>query len=101
MEASDFELDHNARRAQVHELAIQVAKLGIFRAEHLRDDFESWAMAISPLLNWDVAVLTKLVIHFQLFGGTIAELGTERHQKWVEMVNKGSIIGGFAMYVSI
>ena len=100
IQPSDIELDHKTRRAQVHELAIQVAKLGIFRAEHMRDDFSSWAMAISPLLNWDIAVLTKLVIHFQLFGGTVVELGTDRHQKWVDMINNGQVIGGFAMYVS-
>lgn len=99
MKPSDYELDHKSRRAQVHELAIQVAKLGILRAEHMRDDFSSWAMAISPLLNWDIAVLTKLVIHFQLFGGTVVELGTERHQKWVDLINSGQVIGGFAMYV--
>lgn len=98
MKPSDPEAHYVERRKQVHDLSVQIAKLGILKAEQLKNDFPSYAMAISPLLNWDVAVLTKIVIHFQLFGGTLVELGTERHQKWVDMANQGAFIGGFAMY---
>lgn len=98
MKPHDPEAHYVERRKQVHELSVQVARLGILKAEYLKDDFPSYAMAMSPLLNWDIAVLTKLVIHFQLFGGTLVELGTQRHQKWVDMVNQGAFIGGFAMY---
>lgn len=94
----DPEAHYVERRRQVHELSRHVASLGIFRAEFMKDDFASWASAITPFASWDLAVLTKLVIHFQLFGGTLVELGTERHQKWVDMVNSGAVIGGFAMY---
>lgn len=100
IKASDPEAHYTERRRQVHELSMQVAKLGIIKTEFMKDDFQSWAMAAKPLMNWDLGVLTKLVIHFQLFGGTLAELGTKRHQKWVDMVNNGSVIGGFAMYVA-
>jgi hypothetical protein len=93
------EADHKERRRQVHEKSIQVAKLGLIKAELLRDDFAKWSMLVSPMATWDLGVLTKLVIHFQLFGGTLVELGTERHKKWVEMANSGQFIGGFAMYV--
>lgn len=96
----DREAHYVERRRQVHELSKHIASLGIFRAEFLKDDFASWASAISPLVSWDLAVLTKLVIHFQLFGGTLVELGTERHQKWVDVVNTGAVIGGFAMYAA-
>lgn len=95
----DAEAHYSVRRKQVHELAIQVAKLGILKAEDLKYDFGRYAMAVSAMVGWDLAVLTKVVIHFQLFGGTLVELGTERHRKWIDMANSGEIIGGFAMYV--
>jgi acyl-CoA oxidase len=97
MKPHDYEEHYVARRKRVHELSVQVAKLGIIKAEFVKEDFATYLMALMPLLNWDLGVLTKLVIHFQLFGGTIMELGTERHRKWIEMANTGAIIGGFAM----
>ena len=101
MKPHDYEEHYVARRKRVHELSVQVAKLGIIKAEFVKEDFATYLMALMPLLNWDLGVLTKLVIHFQLFGGTIMELGTERHRKWIEMANTGAIIGGFAMFVKI
>ena len=97
---TEKEAPFQERRRQVHEKSIQIARLGILKSEYLRDDFGKWSMAVSPMVSWDLSVLTKLVIHFQLFGGTLVELGTERHGKWIEAANRGDYIGGFAMYVS-
>lgn len=101
LEPHDKEANYHERRRRVHELSVQVAKLGILKAEMLRDDIGQWIAGVSPLVMWDQGVATKLTIHFQLFGGSLAELGTTKHQSWIDKLNRGEFIGGFAMYVLI
>lgn len=45
----------------------------------------------------DGSMATKLTVQYNLFGGTMATLGTERHRKIVEGVKDLSVIGCFAL----
>jgi hypothetical protein len=86
------------RRKQVHELSVAIAKLGLLKSGFIKEDFAKWAMTVGPLANWDLGVFTKLISHFQVFGGALIELGTDRHQKWIDLCDNGDIIGAFAAY---
>jgi acyl-CoA oxidase len=39
----------------------------------------------------------KLSLGYHFFGGAIAALGTEEHQKYLEGIDDGKILGCFAM----
>lgn len=45
----------------------------------------------------DGSVATKLTVQFNLFGGTLLKLGTERHREIVKGVDDLSVIGCFAL----
>lgn len=97
---SKQEDDYHERRRRVHELSVQVAKLGILKPSMVTHNIGEWFAAMTPLASWDVGVMTKLVIHLQLFAGSISELGTAKHQHWIDKAHRGDIIGGFAMFVT-
>lgn len=97
MKPSNPESDHHEKRKEVHNLSIRLLKEGLLHTNWLSTDFHRYAAAISPILFWDLGVLSKVVISIQLFSGTILELGTDVHQKWIKMAEKGEVIGGFAM----
>eukprot|EP01114_Cavostelium_apophysatum_P013648 TRINITY_DN3351_c0_g1_i2.p1 TRINITY_DN3351_c0_g1~~TRINITY_DN3351_c0_g1_i2.p1 ORF type:complete len:614 (+),score=158.87 TRINITY_DN3351_c0_g1_i2:99-1940(+) len=45
----------------------------------------------------DGSMGTKLTVQFNLFGGTLVKLGTERHEKFIKGVSDLSVVGCFAL----
>ncbi|EGC33499.1 hypothetical protein DICPUDRAFT_48894 [Dictyostelium purpureum] len=78
--------------------AKEIAKLGLISVELIRDDPKKFLAYLNSLVVIDLSVLAKLVIHYQLFGGTILELGTEQHhKKYFPDIKHMKIVGGFGM----
>lgn len=45
----------------------------------------------------DGSMCTKMTVQFNLFGGTLITLGTERHRKHLEAIDDLSTVGCFAL----
>jgi acyl-CoA oxidase len=45
----------------------------------------------------DGSAATKLTVQFNLFGGTLLKLGTERHEKYLKGVDDLSVMGCFGL----
>ena len=45
----------------------------------------------------DGSMTTKMTVQFNLFGGTMITLGTERHRKYLKGIDDMSVIGCFAL----
>jgi acyl-CoA oxidase len=46
----------------------------------------------------DGSMATKMTVQFNLFGGTLLKLGTERHhKKWINGVDNLDVVGCFAL----
>lgn len=100
LEYDSFLLDMNSneKKIKTHEIAMKIAQTGVLRVEELRDQPLLFLSKLMNLIKLDMNVLAKFVIHYQLFGGTILELGTEYHHKiYFDDINKMKIVGGFAM----
>jgi len=89
-------LDH---QDQTHRNALDICKLKKFDINQLKNDPEQFLAYLFSVVNsCDLSVLAKIVIHFQLFGGSILELGTQyHHDKYFNDINSMRIVGGFAM----
>eukprot|EP01133_Synstelium_polycarpum_P015449 gene15449-18327_t len=94
-----YDLDGKTHKEQTNRVVNELLKTGKFSVQMLKDDpkkFLSYLFNLFPLV--DFSVIAKLVIHMQLFGGTILELGSEyHHNKYFPDINNYNIVGGFAM----
>ena len=95
---TDPEWSYHEYRDRLHDQALTFIKSKSLKAEWLRENPTKFLAHIMALSAHDISFASKLVIHFQLFGGTILELGTEyHHQTFLPRVNTLEIFGGFAM----
>jgi hypothetical protein len=60
---------------------IEFAKQGFLKTRYLREDPEKFIASIMALTVGELSFPAKLIIHYQLCGGTILELGTEWHHQ--------------------
>lgn len=61
-------------------------------------DIEQFIVAFETLAYHDLSLVVKFGVQFGLFGGSILNLGTERHHKeYLERIGKLELPGGFAM----
>ncbi|EGG18107.1 acyl-CoA oxidase [Cavenderia fasciculata] len=94
-----LDVDSTTQKRLTNEIVKKVMAMGRFRVQLLREDPKkllSYLHALFPSL--DLSPIAKIVIHLQLFGGTILEIGTEQHHKrYFDDINNYKIVGGFAM----
>ncbi|MCB0549827.1 MAG: acyl-CoA dehydrogenase family protein [Phaeodactylibacter sp.] len=63
-----------------------------------QDDMGAYATAFEMLGYFDLSLTIKFGVQFGLFGGSIHQLGTERHHnRYLEAIGKGKLLGCFAM----
>ncbi|GAM19404.1 hypothetical protein SAMD00019534_025790, partial [Acytostelium subglobosum LB1] len=94
-----FDVHSTEHKRLTNETVKAVCKLNRFRVEDVKDDPKKFLGFLFTLFTHvDFSTVAKMVIHFQLFGGTIMEVGTEyHHKKYFDDINKFNIVGGFAM----
>ncbi|KAM9997105.1 hypothetical protein ACTFIZ_002031 [Dictyostelium cf. discoideum] len=85
-------------KAKTHRDAMEVCKMGVLDVRVIQKDPKIFLSYLTSLSSCDMSLMAKLVIHFQLFGGTILELGTEEHHnKYFPDIKTMKIVGGFGM----
>jgi len=63
-----------------------------------RDDPAAFVAAFETLAMFDVSLLVKFGVQFGLWGGSVQQLGTEKHhQRWLEDIGTLDLPGCFAM----
>jgi len=60
-------------------------------------DMLAWLAMVEPVMLVSSNLSTKLGVHFGLFGGTIVNVGTERHRHYVQGVADLSVRGCFCL----
>lgn len=98
-----YELDRQSYREQVLVWAKKLAAEGVGSLTFPRqvggsDDFGAFIAAFETMAFHDLSLLIKMGVQFGLFGGSILQLGTEKHhQKYLRDVGSLDLPGCFAM----
>ena len=98
-----YGLDLQTYREQVLVWARKLAAEGVGSLTYPRqvggsDDFGAFVAAFETLAFHDLSLLIKMGVQFGLFGGSILQLGTERHHhKYLQRVGGLELPGCFAM----
>ncbi|MDH3746192.1 MAG: acyl-CoA dehydrogenase family protein [Acidobacteriota bacterium] len=99
----EYGLDRAAYRERVLEWARRLAAEGIGalsypEAQGGAGDMLSFIAAFETLATHDGSLLVKCGVQFGLFGGSILQLGTQRHhEQYLRVVGSLELPGGFAM----
>jgi acyl-CoA oxidase len=107
LERPDFDyvygLNRQAYREQVLLWAQKLAAEGVGALTYPKEvggsaDFGAFIAAFETLAHHDLSLLIKMGVQFGLFGGSILQLGTEKHhQKYLRDVGTLKLPGCFAM----
>ncbi|EFA85005.1 acyl-CoA oxidase [Heterostelium album PN500] len=94
-----FDVDMKTQKRLTNDTVKEICKLGKMQVQLLKDDPKKMLAYLYALFaQIEFSAIAKIVIHFQLFGGTILEVGTDyHHQKYFNDINNFNIVGGFAM----
>eukprot|EP01027_Heterolobosea_sp_BB2_P013066 GEZU01018890.1.p1 GENE.GEZU01018890.1~~GEZU01018890.1.p1 ORF type:complete len:434 (+),score=102.62 GEZU01018890.1:104-1405(+) len=86
-------------RAHVHaQMKFFMENAGLLTVQVVKEQLPRFLGILDALLCYDVSLAAKAVIHTQLFGSTIYDLGTERHHNMLfDAINNMSIMGSFSM----
>jgi len=74
-----------------------ISTLGLVSPLDLQTNPTNLFTAVETLALVDLSLATKASIQFNLFGGTLVRLGTERHQEVIRKVATLQAVGGFAL----
>jgi acyl-CoA oxidase len=74
-----------------------VKEKGLFNCETLEHDYETFGAAVSAVAAFEMGLSLKIVLQFNFFGGSIINLGSQRHRRLLPKVNDMSLIGCFAI----
>ena len=75
----------------------KVMKSGIVSVKDFFNDPKNIFLAHEMIGMLDGATVTKFTVQFNLFGGSMTALYTDRHQKYFDMIDSGEIIGCFCL----
>ncbi len=98
-----LELDRSSYRHQVTLWCRRLAEEGFGALSFPReyggaDDLGGFIAVFETLAHHDSSLLVKFGVQFGLFGGSVLQLGTERHHRaYLEAIGKMSLPGCFAM----
>ncbi|EGG21875.1 acyl-CoA oxidase [Cavenderia fasciculata] len=76
---------------------VKVAQSGLVKCTDVRDRIAHFCSAVEILGLYNNNLCTKMFVHYSLFGGTVTLLGTERHEKYIDMVTNATHVGCFSM----
>jgi acyl-CoA oxidase len=97
------ELDRSAHRRLVTRWCRRLAEEGLGALSFPRDcggadDLGAFIAVFETLAHHDSSLLVKFGVQFGLFGGSVLQLGTERHHRaYLEDIGKMALPGCFAM----
>ena len=75
----------------------KVMKSGIISVKDFFTDPKNIFLAHEMIGQCDGATVTKFTVQFNLFGGSMTALHTERHAKYFDKIDSGEIIGCFCL----
>lgn len=93
----NFELSKEDQRERVLQQVRWIAAKGWASLDMLKEDPTMYCNSLEPFIGYDGSIAIKAGVHFLLFGGSVVNLGTERHQKWYDATNNLAEGGCFAM----
>eukprot|EP00762_Andalucia_godoyi_P003092 ANDGO_01119.mRNA.1 Acyl-coenzyme A oxidase len=93
-----FDLSMAEQRERTMQRLKRIAETGCLKIRDFRDDFLKFVSIIEEIAYIDGSLSTKAGVQFNLWGGSILSLGTERHhKKYLDDIETGKLPGCFAM----
>lgn len=97
LEISRFNQELNAQRELAYQQLSAVAKSGIVSVRNFFDDPTNIFTAHEMLGTVAPSCTTKFTVHYNLFGGSIVALHTERHQYIFDQIDSLAVTGCFCL----
>ena len=98
---NDFKLifDQTIRqdKERVFKKLQKFSNLKVVSVKDFRKDPQNIFTAHEALSYLDGSLATKFTVQFNLFGGTLIALGTEKHEKYLDLIDKLNVIGCFCL----
>eukprot|EP00817_Percolomonadidae_sp_ATCC50343_P005492 CAMPEP_0117426304 /NCGR_PEP_ID=MMETSP0758-20121206/6461_1 /TAXON_ID=63605 /ORGANISM="Percolomonas cosmopolitus, Strain AE-1 (ATCC 50343)" /LENGTH=665 /DNA_ID=CAMNT_0005211425 /DNA_START=201 /DNA_END=2195 /DNA_ORIENTATION=+ len=96
-----FNVQFNLTKEEQREIAAEQVKIllqsGLLRVEDLHKSTKDFLSRIEQLALFPASAGVKVGVQILLFAGSILNLGTERHNKYLESASKGELPGCFGM----
>jgi acyl-CoA oxidase len=92
-----YNMDWETTRNEPYKKLIHTMKSGLVSVKDFYHDPKNIFLAHELLGQLDAATATKFTVQFNLFGGTMTALSTERHQKYFDMIDNASVVGCFCL----
>jgi len=97
-----YDLSRQERRAWVRSALQDLAArgwgaLGMPKEAGGEGGVERFITVFETLAHHDLSLLVKFGVQFGLFGGSVQNLGTERHHETLRAIGRGELLGCFAM----
>ena len=70
---------------------------GIVSVKDFYNDPKNIFLAHEMIAQLDGSTVTKFTVQFNLFGGSMTFLSTERHKHFFDKIDKGEVIGCFCL----
>lgn len=70
---------------------------GLFSVKNFRTDPENIFTMHEMLSYIDASLATKFTVQFNLFGGTIIGLGSQKHEKFLDLIDELKVVGCFCL----